>query len=183
MLRRDKANKTAPVEEKVLNVDASMQGTLSFNDPVNLHINGKFEGTLNTKGDLTIGSNAVVKANIKGETIVIAGTVSGEVIAEKSLKIVSPANVTGNIRTPSLVIEKGATINGNCQMNSASSSKTQAALLSIDEVARYLEVDKNTILQWASNGRIPAERSGSQWFFNKAKVDEWVSHEKVADTE
>ena len=47
-------------KEKVLDVDASMQGTLAFKDPVNLRINGKFEGRLETKGFLTIGEHAVV---------------------------------------------------------------------------------------------------------------------------
>jgi len=41
--------------EKILDVDASMQGTLAFKDPVNLRINGKFDGKLDTKGSLTIG--------------------------------------------------------------------------------------------------------------------------------
>ena len=43
---------------KILDVDASMQGTLSFKDPVNLRINGRFEGRLITKGTLTIGDRA-----------------------------------------------------------------------------------------------------------------------------
>ena len=48
MRRRFKQEDGAdPVREKILDVDASMQGTLSFNDPVNLRINGKFEGKLN----------------------------------------------------------------------------------------------------------------------------------------
>ena len=36
------------VEDKFLDVNATMQGTLRFDDPVNLRINGKFEGTLDT---------------------------------------------------------------------------------------------------------------------------------------
>ena len=49
--------------EKVLDVDATMQGTLTFRDPVNLRINGSFEGNLDTKGNLTIGENATVRFN------------------------------------------------------------------------------------------------------------------------
>ena len=52
------------LEEKVMDVDASMQGSLSFKDPVNLRINGKFEGTLEVRGNLTIGQNAIVLADI-----------------------------------------------------------------------------------------------------------------------
>src|SRR3989338_10245664 len=67
--------------EKWLEVDASITGTLAFKDPVNLQINGRFEGTLDTKGNLSIGDKAHVKATIQGESITIRGTVSGNVTA------------------------------------------------------------------------------------------------------
>ena len=85
LLRRDKGKS----EEKVLEVDASMQGTLTFRDPVNLKINGKFEGTLDTRGFLTIGENAVVNASIKGEAITILGKVNGNITAQNVLRILS----------------------------------------------------------------------------------------------
>ena len=94
MRRREKGGE---VSEKVLDVDATMQGTLTFRDPVNLRINGSFEGSLDTKGSLTIGQNAVVKAGIKGESIVVAGRVYGDIIAEKELKLIPPARVTGSV--------------------------------------------------------------------------------------
>ena len=50
-LRRD--SKEQP-EEKSIEINAQMQGSLTFEDPVNLKINGNFKGSLNTKGTLTI---------------------------------------------------------------------------------------------------------------------------------
>ena len=41
--------KKASLIEKVLEVDANFQGNLIFKDEVNLHINGHFEGRLETK--------------------------------------------------------------------------------------------------------------------------------------
>jgi len=58
-------------EEKFLDVSAAMQGSLAFSDPVNLRINGKFEGTLTTKGKLVVGRNADVKADIIGENVMV----------------------------------------------------------------------------------------------------------------
>ncbi len=61
--RREKEQPTEVVEQKkILDVDASMQGSLTFRDPVNLRINGKFEGSLDTKGELTVGENAHIQA-------------------------------------------------------------------------------------------------------------------------
>jgi cytoskeletal protein CcmA (bactofilin family) len=76
-----KKQRRPEAEEKILDVNASMQGNMIFKDPVNLKINGTFEGTLTTKGNLTIGESAEVKADIIGENIVIAGKVTGDIIA------------------------------------------------------------------------------------------------------
>ncbi|MBI3320525.1 MAG: polymer-forming cytoskeletal protein, partial [Candidatus Omnitrophica bacterium] len=65
MMRRKEAQ--APIQEKILDVTANMQGEISFKDPVNLHIQGTFEGKLHTKGQLTVGKTAQVKADIEGD--------------------------------------------------------------------------------------------------------------------
>lgn len=168
-------------EEKVLDVDASMQGTMSFKDPVNLQINGRFEGTLDTKGTLTIGEKAFVNANIVGDEITIAGRVTGEVIAKKSLKLISPARVDGNIKTPLLEIDKGAVLNGNCQMVSGArtSSQSGAELMEVEEVARYLEVDSSVVRDWAASGKLPAIKEGDKFHFDKTKIDEWITSERI----
>jgi excisionase family DNA binding protein len=168
-------------EEKILDVDASMQGTMSFKDPVNLQINGRFEGTLDTKGTLMIGEKAFVSANIVGDEITIAGRVTGEVVAKRSLKLISPARVDGNIRTPLLEISKGAVLNGNCQMvvSGRVSSQAGSGLMEIDEVARYLEVDSSVVRDWAVSGKLPAIREGDKLHFDKAKIDEWITSERI----
>ncbi len=169
------------VEEKVLDVDASMQGTLSFRDPVNLKINGKFEGTLDTRGSLTVGDNAVVQANIKGETIIISGKVSGNITAQEIIRILPPGEVIGDIQTPLLEVQEGAIFHGNCQMGKTKSisSGARRELLTAEELARYLEVETSSILEWAERGKIPGVREGNFWKFDRAKIDEWVTNEKL----
>jgi len=173
--------KRKKIEEKILDVDASMQGTMSFKDPVNLQINGRFEGTLDTRGTLTIGEKAFVNANITGDEITIAGRVSGEVVAKKSLKLISPARVDGNVRTPLLEINKGAVLNGHCQMVPAGKILAQGAaeIMEMDEVARYLELDLSVIRDWAESGKLPAIKEGDRFHFDKAKIDEWIASERV----
>jgi len=168
-------------EEKILDVDASMQGTMSFKDPVNLQINGKFEGTLDTKGTLTIGEKAFVNANITGDEITIAGRVTGEVIAKKFLRLISPARLDGNVRTPLLEVEQGAVLNGNCQMTPGGKTASQggAQIMELEEVARYLEVDASVVRNWAVSGKLPAVRDGDEFHFDKAKIDEWIASERI----
>ncbi len=168
-------------EEKILDVDASMQGTMVFKDPVNLKINGRFDGTLNTRGTLVIGPSAVISANIEGDEITIAGSVTGNITAKVKLKIIAPARIKGDIYTPQLSISEGALFDGRCQM-AKSAHPVQAAYpktLSLNEVAEYLEVKPSVIEEWATQGRIPATKDQNMWKFEKMIIDEWVLKEKV----
>ncbi|MBM3251281.1 MAG: helix-turn-helix domain-containing protein [Candidatus Omnitrophica bacterium] len=158
-------------EEKILDVDASMQGTLSFNDPVNLRINGNFEGTLHTKGNLTIGETANVNAHILGENIIVAGKVKGDITAMTTLVFLPTAIFEGEIKTPKLNIVEGAIFQGRCNM--------MQDLLGIDEVSKYLEIDRDSLVNWASSGKIPAIKEGNTWRFERSKIEEWVASDKI----
>jgi excisionase family DNA binding protein len=174
MTRRDKRHET----EKVLDVDASMQGTLIFKDSVNLRINGTFEGVLNTKGSLMIGEQAVVNADITGEFIVIAGKVSGNITALKSLKLISPARVIGDIRSPLLSIAEGAIFDGTSRMLSKANDPADNTMTP-DDLAKYLEIETGLVYEWANSGRLPGTKAGDAWRFERAKIDEWVAQGKI----
>lgn len=154
-------------EEKVLDVDASMQGSLNFKDSVNLRINGKFEGVLETRGNLTITDNAVVNARIIGDNIIISGHVKGEILAKEKISLLSPALVEGTIKTPKLIITEGAKFEGSCHM--------LEDVFNVEDLAKYLEVDANSVIDWASSGKVPAYKDGDRWKFQRAKIDEWVA--------
>lgn len=178
MGRFDKRNRQEEPKEKVLEVDASMHGTLTFKDPVNLRINGTFEGTLDTKGSLFIGESALVRANIRGETIIINGKVEGDILAEKELKLISPSKIIGNIKTPKLTVEAGSILEGNCSMFSGKADIGKSHMSQL-ELARYLEVDESLVLEWANLGRIPFNRENGNLIFDRAKIDEWIASGKV----
>ena len=159
------------LEERVIEINAQMQGTLSFKDPVNLKINGNFNGTLETKGTLTIGSAATVEAHINGENIVIAGKVKGDIIAKRMLVLMPTAVLTGNITTPKLNIVEGAIFQGRCQMIEE--------FLDVEELSKYLEIDSPTIMELANSGKIPATRNGETWMFERNRIDSWAASSKT----
>ncbi len=170
--------KNEELHEKILDVDASMQGTIAFKDPVNLRINGSFEGKLDTKGSLTIGENARVKANITGDRIIVAGKVTGDIYASQSLSIIAPAVVKGNVRTPTISITEGAVLEGQLSMESSGGAQ-EDHLMTLKEIAQYLEVEVATIDEWAAKRKIPAFQEGNTWKFRKAEVDRWIQEEKL----
>ena len=159
-------------QERILDVTASMEGSLIFQDPVVLRISGRFEGNLQTRGELTIGPQAQVNADLTGDTIVIAGRVTGKVVARNSLKIIPPGVVRGEIWTPVLEVQTGAQLHGNVRMGG------QESWMSLQEVAEYLEVEPRVVEQWVREGKLSGTQEGGQWKFEKAKIDEWVSTQK-----
>ena len=167
------------LEVKILDVDASMQGTIAFRDPVNLRINGSFEGKLDTKGSLSIGENATVHADITGDRIIVAGEIHGNISASESVALVSPAQVQGDITAPVLSITEGAVINGNIVMNNSERSLSQSETLTLKEVAHYLDVEISVLEEWAQKKKIPAFYEDSSWKFNKSEIDKWIQKEKI----
>ena len=173
-LRRQRPDESG--DERWMEVDASMTGTMAFKDPVNLQINGRFDGTLDAKGNLSIGEKAQVKATIKGESVTIAGVVNGAINATSRVELLSTARVTGKVSSPRVIMHDGAVLHGTLEMAGGQSDNPW---MTIEELARYLEVDAETVTQWAQSGRLPAQRDDNQWRFNRAKIEEWLTHERV----
>ena len=119
-----------------------------------------------------------MEAQITGESITVAGRVRGKIVAKRSLRLIPPARVTGEITTPNLAVEEGAVLDGTVHMEEAA-GQAPALLLSIEEVAQYLEVEPTVVQQWASQGRIPAVRDGEGWRFEKQRLDRWVASERA----
>jgi len=155
-------------DDKILDVNAAMQGSLVFSDPVNLRINGKFEGSLNTKGKLTIGQAAEIKADIISENITISGSIRGNIKATEIVRLLSTAQVVGNIEVPKISIDEGAIFNGKC--------RTAEARISLEELSDYLSVEEKKIVEWVEGGKIPVEKEGNKLLFDRREVENWVAH-------
>jgi len=105
------------MEDKIINIDAGMRGTLKFKSPIRLKINSRFEGELETQGVLIIGEKADVRAKmIKGESITVLGKVKGNIVCTKRLEIFPFASVIGNVESPILTIGEGAVLRGHCHV-------------------------------------------------------------------
>ncbi len=51
-------------------------------------------------------------------------------------------------------------------------------LMTLQEVADYLRLSRDTVYRLASSGRLPASKVGSQWRFRKADVDLWLDRNR-----
>jgi excisionase family DNA binding protein len=50
----------------------------------------------------------------------------------------------------------------------------QENLLTAEQVAHYLRVDKFTVYRLVSQKKIPAFKVGSQWRFKRRMIDAWL---------
>ena len=46
--------------------------------------------------------------------------------------------------------------------------------LSVEKIAKYLGVSKDTIYNWINGKNMPAHKIGRLWKFKREEVDEWV---------
>ncbi len=51
--------------------------------------------------------------------------------------------------------------------------------LSVDEIADYLGVKRDTVYKWISERDMPAHKIGRLWKFKKTEVDTWVREGKA----
>jgi excisionase family DNA binding protein len=52
--------------------------------------------------------------------------------------------------------------------------------MSVEEMASYLGVSKDTVYTWVSDKRMPGHKVGRFWKFKRAEVDSWVLAGKAA---
>ncbi|MBU2529855.1 MAG: helix-turn-helix domain-containing protein [Elusimicrobia bacterium] len=51
-------------------------------------------------------------------------------------------------------------------------------LLTIKQVAKYLQLDETTIYSYAQKAKIPAIKVGYNWRFKREDIDDWLENKK-----
>jgi cytoskeletal protein CcmA (bactofilin family) len=106
---------------------SSFEGKLSFKDTV--RIDGHFVGEISSENTLIIGETGEIEASIRSKTVIISGSVSGDVVAGTKVVLHKSARMEGNIESPSMMIEEGAAFNGQVTMPTSDSAKKSGASL------------------------------------------------------
>lgn len=73
-----------------------------------IRVDGHFEGEINTKGSLLVGSRGEITAKVRAGTVVSEGKITGDIIAKDKIKLLRTAYVNGSVDTPQLFVENGA---------------------------------------------------------------------------
>lgn len=105
----------------LLGKGSEFEGKLTFEGQV--RIDGKFSGQIFTKDTIVIGDGAKVQAEINAGTVIIHGTVEGNVKATALIELKQPGRVKGNLETPSLSMDRGVIFEGSLKMENLGGAK------------------------------------------------------------
>jgi cytoskeletal protein CcmA (bactofilin family) len=94
-----------------------------------IQINGKFEGSILKVDQIFIGQTGKVKANLEASSVVIEGTVIGNIKAATRVMLMPTARVLGDLRTPELLIQNGVILEGRCMISNNLNQAPQDAIL------------------------------------------------------
>ncbi|MEX0686991.1 MAG: polymer-forming cytoskeletal protein [Balneolales bacterium] len=89
-----------------------------------IRVSGAVDGEINSKGKCIVSKTGHVKGNVSAPEADIAGTVEGEISVSNRLILRQTAVIKGDIITKVLLVEEGATYDGECKMNSGTTNKS-----------------------------------------------------------
>jgi cytoskeletal protein CcmA (bactofilin family) len=78
----------------------------------NLVVEGRVEGEIVVRGDVTIDSGGSVASNVEAHTVFVAGTLEGDVNASGAVAVRAGAKVRGDLRGTEVTLEEGAEFAG-----------------------------------------------------------------------
>jgi cytoskeletal protein CcmA (bactofilin family) len=94
--------------------DLHIAGTITSKS--SLMIKCSLDGEIVSEGLLIVSPTAKVKAKVTTKNLVCHGEIQGDVTASEQVVLKKTAVQTGNITTPSIMIESGSVMNGSCVM-------------------------------------------------------------------
>ncbi len=105
---------TTGASVSLISENVRIEGELTGEE--NILINGRIVGSIKLDGDVVIGITGIVEADIDGNTVIIQGTVKGNVTARSHLEIQSTGKMFGDISARSIDIKEGSTFEGRSHM-------------------------------------------------------------------
>ena len=99
-------------------IGASIQIDGHLRGQEDLIIEGEVNGTVNLASHtLTIGNQATIKANVFAHTVFVDGTMDGDLYGAEQVLIRKTARMKGNITSPRVSLEDGASFKGSIEMD------------------------------------------------------------------
>ena len=100
--------------ENVLGQSLIIRGDLTADG--GFRIDGTVEGNVESKAAIVVGESGVVRGDLRGTDIVVAGQIVGNVTCSGHLEILAKGRIEGDIDAKSVRIETGGVFRGTSRM-------------------------------------------------------------------
>ena len=104
----------APKVSTVVGHGTEITGDISFNG--GLHLDGKIVGNVSgSEGEtstVTVSEQGVIEGDVRVDSLILNGTIIGDVYANERVELASEARVTGTVYYRLLEMAMGAEVNG-----------------------------------------------------------------------
>lgn len=97
-----------------LSSGVSIKGSVKFQKELTLDC--EVEGTINSQGRLTVGKQARIKGDIRIRSVIVDGTVNGNITAGERCELRAGCSVNGDIEAPRLVVDEAASFIGSAKI-------------------------------------------------------------------
>lgn len=128
-----KNEKESFVEEAETVIAPSVRVEGDFVSEGNIRIEGAVSGSVATKQDLFVGSDAEIKAEVSARSGMIAGVLKGNLKISDRLELASTARIYGDIDAAVLSVEPGAVLQGQLTVGGGSVESTTQKVQKIEQ--------------------------------------------------
>jgi cytoskeletal protein CcmA (bactofilin family) len=116
MLGQGKKQKTAGVKvDTIIGQQTRLEGDVHFNG--GLHVDGRIKGNIiasdGSASVLTVSEHGDIEGDVRVPTVILNGTVTGDVHAQERIELAAKAKVNGNVYYKLIEMAMGSAVNGN----------------------------------------------------------------------
>ena len=160
-----------------LTVSGTIEGAIMANEV--FANNAKISGDIQSKGSAKIGQGTVVIGNITATSAVIAGAVKGNVDINGPVVIDSSAVIVGDIKSKSVQINNGATIDGRCSQCYA--DVDTSSIFDIKAVGKHNKDEiKSSVNKETASQQIASQLTTEQSMAKKQIVSQLTTEQSMA---
>lgn len=111
---RDAGGRTGTLISEGCKIEGLVTGSGNF------LINGEIDGECDIDGSVTLTKNGFCKGLLKADSVIVAGTVDGDIVSAGQVEISSTARITGTVSGAAIAVAEGAVVEGVMQTSSQS---------------------------------------------------------------
>ncbi|NOZ10841.1 MAG: polymer-forming cytoskeletal protein [Gammaproteobacteria bacterium] len=114
MLGNKKSDQKPAAINTMIGAKTEAIGNISFQG--GMRIDGKVHGNVTAADDkaiLILSGSATVEGTVDAPTVIVSGSINGNLIARKRVELHADAHVEGDVHYSSLAMDPGAVVNGN----------------------------------------------------------------------